>query len=41
MVLVVVNSLLTNAKRKMPGVIRLDLQFHMTNYYKKELITNY
>ena len=24
----------------MPRVIRLDLQFHITNYYKK-LITNY
>ena len=25
----------------MPRVIRLDLQFHITNYYKKEQITNY
>ena len=38
------NSLLTNAKRNMPRVIHLDLQFHITNYYKKrtnhKLLTN-
>ena len=31
----------TNAKRNMPRVIGVELQFHITNYYKKELITNY
>ena len=38
------NSLLSNAKRNMLRVIRLDLQFKITNYYKKrtnhKLLTN-
>ena len=35
------NDLLTNAKRNTPGIIRLDLQFHIANYYKKKKRTNH